>query len=154
VSGEDLGSVTITSHHPTMPLVRYALGDLARRRLAPCRCAVGSAWPTLVLEGRERDAFAVAGQWVTTKAVDDALEHVPLAMYQLSETAPGDFQLAAIPERDRARTWQADAEAAVRGLLSPRSVRIREVKELELDDSQKFRFTSPLPRVASRRWGA
>ena len=148
VSGAELGSVTVTSHNPTMPLVRYALGDLARHRLAPCRCAVGSAWPTLVLEGRERDAFTVRDQLVTTKAVDDALEHIPLAMYQVSETAPSQFRLEAIPERQAAFSWRATAEAALQTLLSPQSLAVEEVSELELDDSQKFRFTSPLSRTA------
>ena len=45
-------------------------------------------------------------------------------------------------------SWRATAEAALRTLLSPQSLAVEEVSELELDDSQKFRFTSPLSRTA------
>ncbi len=147
VVGGELGSVTVTSHNPTMPLVRYALGDLARMTVAPCACDVGSAWPSLVLEGRQRDAFIVAERLITTKNVDDALQNIPLAMYQLSETAPGCYRLDAIPEKAALSGWPAAAEAALSSLLLPESLVVEEVKELHLDDSQKFRFTSPLPRA-------
>jgi phenylacetate-coenzyme A ligase PaaK-like adenylate-forming protein len=144
-----LGAVTVTSHNETMPLVRYALGDLARMGAAPCACSVGSDWPILVLEGRERDAFVTASGRITSKAVDDCLEALPLAMYQLSETAPGQYLFEAILERGASREWRDAAEAALSSLLTPQALVLEEVSELSLDESQKFRFTKPLARGES-----
>jgi hypothetical protein len=128
-----------------MPLVRYALGDIARMRVAPCSCDVGSTWPSLVLEGRERDAFRIGREWITTKAVDDALAGVPLALYQLSETAPRQYRLEGIPEV-AGSPWRGDAASALEALLSPERLVVEEVRDLPMDENQKFRFTRPEPR--------
>jgi hypothetical protein len=142
----DRGLVTVTSHHPSMPLVRYLLGDVARMRAQPCPCDVGSAWPILVVEGRESDAFVVDGHWVTAKEVDDALSGVPLAAYQLTETAPARYRLDAIPEAFGV-PWAEAAREALGTLLPDDDLVVNESTELPMGDGRKFRFTRPLARA-------
>jgi hypothetical protein len=90
----------------------------------------------------------VDGEWITSKAVDDALADVPLELYRLSEIAPREYRLQAIPEAGGVG-WQEQAEAALRSLLAPRRLSVEATRELPMDESQKFRFTCPLPAVAS-----
>jgi phenylacetate-CoA ligase len=135
----DLGSVTVTSHHPTMPLVRYDVGDLARFDLTPCPCSVGSAWPVLTLEGRELDAFHLPDRRVTTRDVDECLKDVELEMYQLCEHAPRRYCLYVVP--GAAGAWRRQTEALLVPLLEPQELTVEEVSELRMEDYQKFRFT-------------
>ena len=144
----NIGTLVVTSHNRTMPLVRYDLRDLARFKAEPCGCDLGSAWPTLVLEGRERDAFITERGLITTKDVDDSLEQVGLALYQLTEEAPRRYRLDALPEKSRSE-WRRSAKEALFHLLQPEKLSLEEVAELSIDASQKFRFTKPLPRAES-----
>jgi hypothetical protein len=82
---------------------------------------------------------------VTTRQVDDALAEVALSMYQLSETAPRRYRLDAIPE-GAACEWSNAARDALQELLHPEHLVINEVADVPMDDSQKFRFTRPMPR--------
>ncbi|MDB4974326.1 MAG: phenylacetate-coenzyme ligase [Myxococcaceae bacterium] len=137
-----LGHPVVTTHHPSMPLVRYQLSDLARFGMEPCACEVGSAWPTLRLEGRERDAFARKGELVTTAMVDDALRGLGIALYQLVETSPDAFRLACLAERGQAVDRSA-ARARLSTLLEPRSLELTTVTRLPFEESGKFRYTLP-----------
>jgi phenylacetate-coenzyme A ligase PaaK-like adenylate-forming protein len=148
VAPGEVGMVTVTTHNDVMPLVRYQPGDLARFRLEPCPCDVGSAWPSLWIEGRAHDAFDRGARRVTTRDVDEVLRDVPLLAYQLRETAPGCFLLAGIPERS-ATAWREDADGRLGALLRPDALIIEEVGEIRLDESQKFRFTCPMKRDPS-----
>ncbi len=147
VSPGELGTVTVTTHNPTMPLVRYALGDLARFVLTPCGCSMGSAWPILQLEGRARDAIICQGRIVTTRDVDECLRDVSLQHYQLSETAPGHFEFDAVVASSTS-PWVDQVRGALLGLLAPQSLSIRRTDEIPLDDSMKVRFT--IPHVGTR----
>lgn len=137
-----LGNPVVTTHHPSMPLVRYRLSDLARFSLEPCACEVGSAWPSLVLEGRERDAFVRQGELITSAAVDGALAGLPLSLYQLSETRPGEFQLAVVPELDPDVSWP-ELQARLQTLLRPNKLSLLRTARLPFEESGKFRYTVP-----------
>lgn len=137
-----LGNPVVTTHHPSMPLVRYRLSDLARFSMEPCACEVGSAWPSLILEGRERDAFVRSGELITSAMVDRALAGLPLSLYQLSEPLPGEFQLAVVPELDPEVAW-SDVRSRLSTLLRPSRLELLFTSRLPLEDSGKFRFTVP-----------
>lgn len=137
-----LGNPVVTTHHPSMPLVRYQLSDLARFSMEPCACEVGSAWPSLIVEGRERDAFVRAGALITTSMVDDALAGLPLSLYQLSETRAGEFQLAVVPELDPDVPWE-EARARLQVLLGASRLELLFTSRLPFEESGKFRFTIP-----------
>jgi phenylacetate-CoA ligase len=137
-----LGRVVVTTHHPLMPLIRYALGDLARFRLEPCACDVGSAWPSLVLEGRLQDAFVRAEKIVTTRAVDDALREFDFDLYQLVESEPGVFTLWFVSDNPSHKENRALRET-LGDLLAPVTLSLRQSRTLPFDKSQKFRFTVP-----------
>ncbi|MDB4986140.1 MAG: phenylacetate-coenzyme ligase [Myxococcaceae bacterium] len=142
-----LGNPVVTTHHPSMPLVRYQLTDLARFALAPCACEVGSAWPTLLVEGRERDAFSCRGQLVTTAMVDAALAGLPVLLYQLHERRPGAFSIAIIAERDSALSLE-DVRARLSTLLHPESLELTTAARLSFEESGKFRYTHPYTEPA------
>lgn len=142
VAHGELGALTVTTHNPVMPLIRYALGDLARFQLTPCHCSVGSAWPSLTLEGRERDAFQLGGVVITSRQVDAAVGDLDLVAYQLREHGPGQFEFAVVSDMQDG-SWRRAAEQALLALLEPRSLTIRRLQQLPLDASQKFRFTIP-----------
>lgn len=142
VPAGELGLLTVTTHNPVMPLVRYQLGDLARLRLSPCPCEVGSSWPGLIVEGRARDAFMRSGRVVTPLAVDQALAGFDFDLYQLRELRPGQFELLVLTELEEA-AWRASADDALRTLLAPAELRLRRVTQLSLDASQKFRCCIP-----------
>lgn len=87
----DLGEVVCTGFiNPVMPLVRYAMGDLARASHESCPC--GRAFPVLShVEGRRDDVIVTPdGRWIgrldpifkavaslyETRIVQDAVDHV------------------------------------------------------------------------------
>jgi phenylacetate-coenzyme A ligase PaaK-like adenylate-forming protein len=140
VKGRELGRVTITTHNPTMPLIRYRIDDLARWELRPCDCAVGSSWPSLRLEGRARDAFVRPEGLVTTRDVDEALADLDVFLYQLIERDENKFTFTYIGEdpgelgpllRDRLEM-----------ILNGATLELERVRELPLE-SGKLRFTIP-----------
>jgi phenylacetate-CoA ligase len=137
-----LGRVVVTTHHPVMPLVRYALGDLARFRLEPCACEVGSAWPSLALEGRLHDAVIRAEKVVTTRDVDEALREFDFELYQLVESEPGVFTLWFVSENPSYGESRALRDT-LGELLAPAALSLRQARTLPFERSQKFRFTVP-----------
>jgi phenylacetate-CoA ligase len=87
----EVGEVVATGFiNPVMPLIRYAMGDLAVRAAEPCPC--GRAFPVLErVEGRRDDVLVTPdGRWVgrldpvfkavsslyETRIVQDAVDHV------------------------------------------------------------------------------
>lgn len=145
----EIGQVTVTTHHAFMPLVRYVLGDLARFRVAPCRCDVGSAWPGLVVEGRMQDAFVREHGLISTLEVDESLREFPFDLYQLIEVSKGEFRLDVI-EATGANDWMGSAREVLAKLLRTDGIAVNRVRRLELDRSQKFRFTVPYVERSAR----
>jgi phenylacetate-coenzyme A ligase PaaK-like adenylate-forming protein len=137
-----LGQPVVTTHHPSMPLARYALTDLVRYSLTPCPCSVGSAWPTMIVEGRERDAIVRSGRLVTPRQVDHALRDLPLLLYQLVETRPGHFVLHVVPD-DHETLDDADVEGRMAELLMPDGLLVCRVPRLPFEDTGKFRQVFP-----------
>jgi phenylacetate-coenzyme A ligase PaaK-like adenylate-forming protein len=137
VTPGELGNPVVTTHHPSMPLVRYRLSDLARFALEPCACEVGSAWPGMLIEGRERDAFVRPHGLVTTAMVDGALSDLPSALYQLSELRPGRFRLAVVG------TPSHEARERLTTLLQTSELQVVSVTRLALEENGKFRYTVP-----------
>jgi phenylacetate-CoA ligase len=141
----ELGHPVVTTHHPSMPLVRYMLSDMARFSLRPCGCEVGSAWPTLELEGRARDAIAQPAArdgLVTAHAVDRCLRDLPLLLYQVVETRPSRFDVSVIAE-DGATLSLPEVRDRLAALLAPDALAVRAVSRLPFEESGKFRFVVP-----------
>jgi len=140
-----LGHPVVTTHHPSMPLVRYMLSDLARHSLRPCGCEVGSAWPILTIEGRARDAVPRA--WsrealITPRAIDEALRGLPLFLYQIVETRPNQFDAHVIGEEGACLSL-SEVHTRLGRLLRPDVLTVREVHRLPFEESGKFRFVVP-----------
>jgi len=148
VAPGELGQPVVTTHHPSMPLARYALTDLVRYSLTPCPCGVGSAWPAIVVEGRERDAIVRPGRLVTPRQVDQALEGLPLLLYQLVETRPGHFSLSVVAD-DLATVSTSELEARLAEVLVPDGLKVCYVARLPFEDTGKFRSVVPWPLHSS-----
>lgn len=137
-----LGNPVVTTHHPSMPLARYALTDLVRYSLTPCPCGVGSAWPTIVVEGRERDVIVRPGKLVTPRQVDQALGSLPLLLYQLTETKPGHFVLSVVSDEAEPLAG-SELEARMADVLMPDGLQVCYVPRLPFEDTGKFRTVFP-----------
>jgi phenylacetate-CoA ligase len=157
VEAGELGQPVITTHHPSMPLARYGLTDLARYSLTPCKCEVGSAWPTLVVEGRERDAIfrprtggtgvergpaSGPSRLVTPRRVDEAFSGLPIVLYQLTETRPGHFVVSVLADDLEPRA-SGELEARLGDVLMPDSLEVCYVARLPFEDTGKFRSVFP-----------
>jgi len=146
IEAGELGQPVLTTHHPSMPLVRYALTDLVRYSLAPCSCDVGSAWPALVVEGRERDAIIRPDRTVTPRRVDQALRGLPLFLYQVVETRPGHFVTSVVSD-DHEPLCRSELEARLADVLLPERLELCYVARLPFEDTGKFRFVVPCPQA-------
>jgi phenylacetate-CoA ligase len=142
----DLGQPVVTTHHPSMPLVRYALTDLVRYSLTPCSCEVGSAWPTMIVEGRERDALMRHGRLVTPRQIDQALVGAPVFLYQVVETRPSHFVVSVVPE-DNVTLATSELEARLGDVLMPDGLEVCYVARLPFEDGGKFRYVVPCPEA-------
>ncbi|MEY4509897.1 MAG: hypothetical protein RLZZ450_2019 [Pseudomonadota bacterium] len=137
-----IGQPVVTTHHPSMPLSRYGLTDLVRYSLAPCPCGVGSAWPTIIVEGRERDAVSRPGRLVTPREIDQALSGLPVLLYQLVETRPGHFVLSVVPD-DLEPLAGSELEARLADVLMPDTLEVCYFARLPFEDAGKFRSVFP-----------
>jgi phenylacetate-coenzyme A ligase PaaK-like adenylate-forming protein len=146
IDAGELGQPVVTTHHPSMPLARYALTDLVRYSLTPCACAVGSAWPTLVVEGRERDALFRSDRMVTPRQVDQALCGQPVFLYQVVETRPGHFVTSVVLD-DHEPLCRSELEARLADVLVPDDLELCYVARLPFEDTGKFRFVVPCPKA-------
>jgi phenylacetate-CoA ligase len=108
-NGEDagereLGHIVITDLRTrTMPLLRYATGDLAIAASSPCRC--GRSFPRLAsIEGRARSSVLLLdGRTVTSRTIIERLAGcLRLGHYRLHQRAPDQFrlELAAVVEEN------------------------------------------------------
>jgi len=146
INAGQLGQPVVTTHHPSMPLARYALSDLVRYSLSPCACEVGSAWPTLVVEGRERDAIVRSDRMVTPRQIDQALRGLPLLLYQVIETRPGHFVTSVVLDDDEP-LCHSELEARLEDVLMPDDLELCYVARLPFEDTGKFRFVVPCPQA-------
>jgi phenylacetate-CoA ligase len=103
----ETGEIVATGFvNPTMPLIRYATGDVATMGEGPCRC--GRAFPVIrSIEGRRDDVLSTPdGRWIgrldpifksvgsiyETRIVQDALDHVRVEVVPLPGFGSGDEQ--------------------------------------------------------------
>jgi phenylacetate-CoA ligase len=132
----DLVVTTLTNDF--MPLVRYRVGDLAKR------CENPYATNYLV-HGRARDVLrGREGRRVTTLEVDECFaETAGIAHYQLRQGAGGDCDLQYVADGNAPNATELEnVIARLQDLLQPAArVSLNEVKMLPPLPSGKFRLT-------------
>lgn len=145
----ELGAVVVTTlAGRTVPLVRYAVGDLAVLTDEACSCSL-SDYPVLELHGRERDALLMGERWMTTRMVDEAIgAEEGVDFYCCRQRADGSLVIDVVesetPSCDAARL-QARLETACAGV----SVRVNLVDRLEPAPSLKYPLAAPWPSTAT-----
>jgi phenylacetate-CoA ligase len=136
-----VGAVVVTTlANEVMPLVRYAMGDLAEPDPAPCDCSL-QEWPCFTVHGRDRDALYVDGAFVTTRQLDLSLARVEgIDFYSCRQRGPRELEVDVVPALERAFR-EAALRDALREALPSVSIRVREVSRLEPAPSLKFPIT-------------
>lgn len=130
---------TLTNDY--MPLLNYRIGDLVARTR-------GAEGFTYVLHGRTADLLkAPDGRRITARDVDQCFAGAEgILHYRLQESAPGDFLLSYIPDRDGPTSAALAAVVQRLGeLIKPRAgIRSAPIKFLLPESSGKFVLNYPL----------
>jgi phenylacetate-CoA ligase len=133
-----VGRVLVTTlKNRIMPLVRYAVGDLAAFGTS-CTCAMGEEWPTLELHGRLAD-FIVGpdSRRHSIATVDAHLGADAPIFYRVVQHERNRFRIEGID--DDARTLDAAVER-LRGFLGPEADVVGEcVTHMAPERSLKYR---------------
>ncbi len=129
----ELVVTTLSNHY--MPLIRYGIGDLARRP-RPLN-------PNLFeLHGRSRDAIRSSrGDRVTVAQVDQCFAGLEgIAHYHLRQETPADFTLYYVPEEDKLTgSSLADLQARLGDkLASKETLKLRAQDFIPCENSGKF----------------
>jgi phenylacetate-CoA ligase len=138
----ELVVTTLTNDY--MPLLRYRIGDLVEKNVAPYE-------NHFTVHGRARDALTSRdGARVTTWDVDQCFSGVSGIMhYELRQDDNGDCALRFIPDgAGPAETELRRATSQLEALLkSPAKIIIEAMKTLVPAASGKFRLTCPVGRI-------
>ncbi len=144
VAPGETGHVVVTRLHPgPMPLIRYRVGDLARRGPEePCSCGRGFGRLDSVL-GRETDVVVTPeGNRLIVHFFTGILEHFSeIESFQVVQEEPSSILLRIVPEEG----YSAATAEAVRKELRDRGagglrIEIECVKEIPLAETGKRRF--------------
>ena len=147
VSDGSLGEVLVTDlTNLAMPLIRYRVGDLGRT--VHERCACGSSFPRLWIEGRVQDAITdVAGNWVSSEVIADRLYAVPwLDQFQLVEQNDRSLEMTVVLDRSRnaevgKQQQHSELLAILHDLLGEhRDLRVLTSKSIASEPGGKFRW--------------
>jgi phenylacetate-CoA ligase len=142
--GESGEVVATALHQYAMPLIRYALGDLAVR--APFGCACGSAFASLAaIEGRTLDLFTLPGGRVLHpfkvlySFVNEGASSW-MGCYQLLQTREDRVELRIVPNRPPTQEQLAQLRRSVGAALGDDvELEIGLVADLPPDPNGKFR---------------
>jgi len=142
--GEE-GEIVITSLHSlTMPIIRYAMGDLAVA--GPPACPCGSPFSTIrELRGRTIDYLSLADgrQLHPFEALNDIVTTAGdwIVEYQLVQEAPDRFELQIVPRRPVSGRETGAVEAALRARLGADcQLRIELTGRIARDATGKLHF--------------
>jgi phenylacetate-coenzyme A ligase PaaK-like adenylate-forming protein len=142
----EMGHLVVTTHNPTLPLVRYITGDLATIKGIPCGCTVGSYWPTIELDGRAADLLCVAGRPVSTRMVDDVLAKFEgIDFYRLVQASESEIALDVVPSQLH-RLDKKQVADDLEDIFPRHAIRVAEQATLPLEASLKLRLTQPILR--------
>jgi phenylacetate-CoA ligase len=138
-----VGELLVTTlSNDYMPLIRYRIGDLAKRREGPY-CT------RYEVHGRVADALTTPdGRRVTVWDVDQCFDGIRgIAHYQLSQPGAGTFLLrhvpeAGVPEESALRELQVRLGDLLGGV---EAIRLEQVEGLLPESSGKFRLCYPYP---------
>ncbi|HOX03799.1 MAG TPA: hypothetical protein P5555_16075 [Candidatus Paceibacterota bacterium] len=137
---DGIGDLVVTTlWNPSMPLIRYSIGDLVS-------CQSGIGGESYRVHGRARDALATAaGRRITVAHIDAQVSLAEgVIHYQLNQLGPDRFHLRWIPD-DRADI--PSTEQALRRHLSPllenpRQLQIESIEAILGEPSGKFRLAA------------
>jgi phenylacetate-CoA ligase len=141
---EEVGHVVVTDlENMTMPLIRYAIGDLARWITAPCPC--GRVFPRMSdLHGRQRDVLGTfRGHPVPPWAAERVLQgHPKIRFFQIVRTADGITISVVLAEGAPLPAAEiADLERRIEQLFAPPlPVRMVPVDRVPFEPNGKYRF--------------
>jgi phenylacetate-CoA ligase len=142
----ELGRVVLTDLCNTvMPLIRYDLGDVARLADGPCPCGLNTV--SLVgIEGRRRDVIqSVDGTAVTPYEADAIFRDVPgIDAYRLVQRKNGSYRISLLSPDGLPAEARDRVTANARRLLGAEArLRVREVRQMPAEGSNKYRFVYP-----------
>lgn len=148
VSDGELGQVVVTQLLCTaQPLIRYRVGDLARREARSCRCGRGLSLMRPV-EGRTKHIIrSPDGRIINTITVSSILAaSEEVGRYQVWQTAPDRLRVLVVPTA----RWRDGAETAIRARFAERlgnafGYEVERVETLPLTPGGKFQTIVPLP---------
>jgi phenylacetate-coenzyme A ligase PaaK-like adenylate-forming protein len=150
-SGQVGALVVTTLASTTMPLVRYAVGDLGALldEDPPCDCPL-AAWPALRFHGRERDALFVGGRFYTTRDVDAIVGAEPgLDFYCCRQVGEAELVVEVVPAAGQPFRPEALVER-LRAAIPGAKVTARPQRRLEPAPSLKYPLTAR--EVAAPPW--
>ncbi len=136
IDDQGIGDLVVTTlSNEFMPLIRYAIGDLARM----------DSRQNLELHGRSRDAIARPGRpRLTVAQVDHCFQGVEgIVHYQLRQTATEQFLLYYVPERTGPAPGDLQRLAGNLQAQLGDGVELRAVDYLACESSGKFRLVLP-----------
>jgi phenylacetate-CoA ligase len=147
-----VGRVLVTTKkNRILPLVRYAVGDLARRG-ARCDCEMADEWATLELHGRANDLLiAPDGRALSLLAIDDALGVEAPLFYRVIQETQARYRFEALRDVGDDDACCARAASLLAGLLGEGAIVNHEaVAHLAPERSLKFRQVVRAPPAGAR----
>ena len=118
---QGIGRILATTfNNRWFPLLRFEIGDLARKASNPCPCGRTSGMTLLWIEGRLISLFLATGNKpVTHRQLDQALAAVEgIDDYRLDQETPSRVQLRLVVAGSRsARSVLSDAQESIHALL-------------------------------------
>jgi phenylacetate-CoA ligase len=95
-AGEPGRVVVTTLASRSMPLLRYAVGDLASWMETPCSCPMQD-WPTFLLHGREQETLQLGSRRLTVRQLDNAIAREESLDFYTCRQEGDDVTLDVIP---------------------------------------------------------
>ena len=155
--GPNLGRMLVTVfRNPWFTVLRFDVGDVARRASAPCPCGRADGLTLESIDGRIKDVtFRADGLPVTVDRIDSRMFDIRgINGWQLDQLDPSHVLLRILVDEDQAGAARREARDALR-ILYGNGVRgdVEAVRSLTHEASGKFRFARSLfPVDHARLW--
>lgn len=137
----------------TMPLIRYALGDLGAWELSPCHC--GCRWPRIKsFLGRQADLLALPpGALMSTGFVVEMMHAAPgYLQYQLVQESPSENHLFIVPGPGYDRKCEASVRTRFLAKTGPGCrLHIKLVQSIYRPPNEKYRAICTVETLARMR---
>jgi phenylacetate-CoA ligase len=146
--GPELGSMYVTVlRNPWFSLLRFDIGDVARRDPRPCPCGRNTGLTLSRIEGRIKDVtFTPEGLAVTVDGIDKLLTVIDgLYGWQIDQADPQTYRLRVLSAPVAAAGVRIAAAAVMRRIYGPRArIEVERTDILQHELSGKIRFARAL----------